>query len=94
MGAYKDGLSDGKWIYYDERGAIAGEGSFAKGTGEQLHYDANGNLSMKNHYVNDRKNGDEIYYNTDGNIIKTIVYKDDRMISVDGNTIPSANESK
>ncbi len=91
-GAFKEGLSDGKWEYYDERGYIAGEATFNKGTGDQIHYDRNGMLAMKNHYIKDRKNGEETYYNSQGNVIKTIVYKDDRMISIDGNLVSHNNE--
>ena len=86
-GSYKDGLWDGKWQYFDEREFLVGEGTFSKGTGKQISYDSNGNLYKITNYVNGQKEGEEIYYNADSTVAKTIVYHDDRMVSVDGNPV-------
>ena len=86
-GQYADGLWDGHWEYYDMRGFLIAEGDFDHGTGDQLNYTETGILYKKTHYENGAKNGDEIYYDPQGNVTKTIVYKDDRMVSLDGEAI-------
>lgn len=87
VGQYADGLWDGHWEYYDMRGFLIAEGDFDHGTGDQLNYTETGILYKKTHYENGAKNGDEIYYDPQGNVTKTIVYKDDRMVSLDGEAI-------
>lgn len=86
-GQYADGLWDGHWEYYDMRGFLIAEGDFVKGCGDQLNYTDTGVLYKKTHYENGAKNGDELYYDSQGNISKTIVYKDDRMVSVDDESL-------
>lgn len=83
-GAFVDDLFDGKWEYYDDRGFNVGEATFSKGTGTQTAYDAHGNIMRVTHYVNNLKDGEELSYNPQGEVIKTVVYKADRIISVDG----------
>ena len=87
VGQYADGLWDGPWEYYDMRGFLIAEGDFDHGTGDQLNYTETGVLYKKSHYENNAKNGEEVYYNPQGEVTKVIVYKDDRMISVDGNPV-------
>ena len=86
-GQYADGLWNGHWEYFDMRGFMIAEGDFDHGTGDQLNYTETGVLYKKTHYENGSKNGEEIYYDPQGNTVKVIVYKDDRMISVDGNPV-------
>lgn len=86
-GQYADGLWDGHWEYYDMRGFLIAEGDFDHGSGDQLNYTETGVLFKKSHYENNAKNGEEIYYNPQGEVTKVIVYKDDRMISVDGDPV-------
>lgn len=86
-GQYADGLWDGHWEYFDVRGFLIAEGDFDHGTGDQVNYTETGVLFKKSHYENNAKNGEEIYYNPQGDILKVIVYKDDRMISVDGTPV-------
>ena len=87
VGEYADGLWNGHWEYYDMRGFLVAEGDFDHGTGDQLNYSDTGVLFKKTHYENNAKNGEEVYYNSSGDITKIIVYKADRMISVDGNPV-------
>ena len=87
VGQYADGLWDGHWEYYDIRGFLIAEGDFVRGSGDQLNYTETGVLYKKTHYENNAKNGEEIYYTPQGDIAKIIVYKDDRMVSVDGNSL-------
>lgn len=86
-GQYADGLWDGHWEYYDFRGFLIAEGDYVKGSGDQLNYTDTGVLYKKTHYENNAKNGEEIYYDPQGNVIKTIMYKDDRMVSLNGEAI-------
>lgn len=86
-GQYVDGFWDGHWEYFDFRGFLIAEGDYVHGCGDQLNYTDTGVLYKKSHYVNNAKNGEEIYYDSQGNITKTIVYKDDRMVSIDGNPV-------
>ena len=86
-GQYADGLWDGHWEYYDFRGFLIAEGDYVKGRGDQLNYTDTGVLYKKTHYENNAKNGEEIYYDPQGNVIKTIMYKDDRMVSLNGEAI-------
>lgn len=84
VGQYVDGLWDGHWEYYDLRGFLIAEGNYVKGSGDQLNYTDTGILYKKTHYENNSKNGEEFIYDSNGDITKTILYKDDRMVSVDG----------
>lgn len=86
-GQYADGLWNGHWEYYDVRGFLIAEGDFKSGSGDQLNYTDTGVLYKKTHYENGAKNGEEIIYDPQGNVTKTILYKDDRMVSLDGDTI-------
>ena len=52
-----------------------------------INYTDTGVLYKKTHYENGAKNGEEVYYDSQGNISKTIVYKDDRMVAVDGESL-------
>ena len=87
VGQYAGGLWDGHWEHYDMRGFLVAEGDFVRGTGDQINYTETGVLFKKTHYENNAKNGEEVYYNPQGDIVKIIVYKDDRMISVDGDPV-------
>ena len=64
------------------RGFLVAEGDYVKGCGDQINYTDTGILYKKTHFENGAKNGEEVYYDSQGNISKTIVYKDDRMVSV------------
>lgn len=86
-GRYADGLWDGHWEHYDMRGFLIAEGDFVQGSGDQINYTETGVLYKKTHYVNNAKNGEEVYYNSQGDVVKVVVYKDDRMISVDGTPV-------
>ena len=86
-GHFKNDMFDGHWDYYDKRGVLVGEADFVEGSGTQTAYDATGNIMRTTSYSKNLKNGKEIYYAPSGNIIKTITYKDDRIISVDSTDI-------
>ncbi len=82
-GSFKDDLYDGDWEYYDKRGVLVGEAHFKDGAGEQSAYDSFGNLMRVTSYSNNMKNGAETYYSSTGDVVKTIIYKDDRIVSCD-----------
>ncbi|MBQ7489662.1 MAG: toxin-antitoxin system YwqK family antitoxin [Bacteroidales bacterium] len=82
-GGFKDDLYDGDWEYYDNRGVLVGEAHFSAGAGEQTAYDSFGNLLRVTTYSRNLKNGAEKYYNGAGEVVKTITYKDDRIVSID-----------
>lgn len=82
-GHFKNDMYDGKWEYYDKRGVLVGEADFSEGSGTQSAYDQYGNLMRVTTYSKNLKNGKETYYNSAGKITKTIVYEDDRIISID-----------
>ena len=86
-GAYVNGLSDGVWENYDERGLLIGEALFDKGTGKRVIYDALGRIQMETHFVNNQKEGLETYYLTNGEIEKTILFKEDRIVAINGVSI-------
>lgn len=83
-GAFVDDMFDGKWEYYDERGFNIGEATFSKGTGAQTAYDPHGNIMRVTHYVNNHKDGEELNYDAQGNVEKTVIYKEDRIVSING----------
>ena len=87
VGQYADGQWDGHWEYYDMRGFLIAEGDFERGCGDQINYTDTGVLYKKTHYENGAKNGEEDYYDAQGNVTKTIIYKDDRMVSLDGEAL-------
>lgn len=89
-GGFKNNLFDGDWMYYDERGVLVGEGSFHEGNGDVTFYDAKGLPLRLTHYVNNKKDGREVYYSPSGKIVKTIVYKQDRIVSEE--TDPMLNQ--
>jgi uncharacterized protein len=86
-GAFKNDLQEGKWEIYDERGLLIGEATFKQGSGVQNSYDKNGILNRKTTFKNGLKDGPEIHYSSDGTVIKTVLFKNDRIIEVNGKSI-------
>ena len=84
IGAFLDGNFHGKWEYYDDRGCMVGEAAFDNGSGIQITYNPHGGLARKTTYENNLKNGEEIYYTSSGEVEKVIVFKDDKIIEVNG----------
>lgn len=87
QGSFDNDLFDGEWYYYDERGVLVGEGSYEKGTGVQMGYNANGNLVRIVHYQDNQKQGEDIELNAEGDTVKVTVYDHDRIVSVNGETL-------
>lgn len=87
QGEFFEDLFDGKWSYFDERGVMVGEGEYDKGNGVQKGYNKNGNLVRLIHYQNNKKNGQDIEYNDAGDTLKVTLFKDDRIVSVDGEAV-------
>ena len=83
-GTYVNDLFDGAWENFDERGLLIGEGSFVKGTGKRSIYDALGRLQYETNYVNNKKDGLETYFHPSGEIEKTFLYKEDKIIEING----------
>ena len=89
-GTFVDDLFDGKWESYDERGMLTGEGSFVKGTGKRIIYDEMGNLRQETNFVNNKKEGLETYFFPNGEIAKKYLFKENRIIEVNG--VPIENQ--
>ena len=83
-GYFVNDLYDGDWESYDERGLLVGEGSFVQGTGKRTTYDNMGRLQCETHFVNNKKDGLETYYLPSGEVEKTILFKEDRIIEING----------
>jgi len=83
-GAFVNDLFDGDWENYDERGLLIGEGSFVKGTGKRVMYDYMGRLQTETNYVNNEKEGLETHFSPSGEIEQTILFKEDRIIEING----------
>jgi len=83
-GAFVNDLFDGKWENFDERGLLIGEGFFKLGTGKRIVYDEMGRLLTETNFVNNKKEGLETHYLYTGEIEKTILFKEDRIIEIDG----------
>jgi antitoxin component YwqK of YwqJK toxin-antitoxin module len=83
-GAFVNDLFDGKWENFDERGLPTGEGSFEKGAGKRITYDYMGNLQTETHFVNNKKEGLETHFTPSGEIAKTYLFKEDRIIEING----------
>jgi antitoxin component YwqK of YwqJK toxin-antitoxin module len=83
-GTFVNDMFDGDWVNYDERGLLVGEGSFVNGTGKRIAYDETGRLQCETNFVNNKKDGLEIYYLPSGEVEKTILFKEDRIIEVNG----------
>ena len=88
-GFYVNDLFDGDWENYDERGLLIGEGKFEKGTGKQTIYDEMGRLQRETNFVNNKKEGMETYYLPSGEIEKTILFKEDRILKINGVSVDS-----
>ena len=86
-GAFLNDLEEGKWQMFDQRGLLIGEATFTEGSGIQLAYDRNGVLERKTTFVKGQKNGEEIFYTPSGEIVKTILYKEDHIIEVNGQKV-------
>lgn len=87
QGCFYEDLFDGEWFYYDDRGVLIGEGHYEKGSGVQKGYNLNGNLIREIHYKDNKKNGEDIELDNEGDTIKITVYKDDRIVSVNGKMV-------
>ena len=83
-GTFVNDLFDGDWELFDERGMLIGEGSFVQGTGKRLSYDYMGRLESETNYVNNLKEGLETYFLPSGEIEKTYLFKEDRIIEING----------
>ena len=83
-GAFVNDLFDGEWENFDERGFLIGEGSFVKGTGKRTTYDEIGRLQTETNYVNNKKEGLETHFLPSGEIERTILFKEDRIIEING----------
>jgi antitoxin component YwqK of YwqJK toxin-antitoxin module len=83
-GFYINDLFDGDWENYDERGLLIGEGKFDKGNGNRITYDEMGRLKTKTNFVNNKKEGLETHFLSSGEIEKTILYKEDRIVEING----------
>lgn len=81
QGNFKDDLFDGDWHYFDERGIPVGDGHFSKGIGSVTFYDADGRIARTTHYVNNKKDGKDVFYTPSGSIYKTVILKQDRIVS-------------
>lgn len=86
-GAFKNDLEEGKWQIYDQRGLMIGEATFTGGSGIQMAYDKNGVLERKTTFKKGLKNGEEIYYAPSGEVVKTILYKDDLIMEINGQKV-------
>ena len=83
-GAFVNDLFDGIWENYDERGLLTGEGSFVEGTGKRTTYDFLGRLESETNFVNNKKEGLETHFSPSGEIVKVYLFKEDRIIEIDG----------
>ena len=88
-GTYINDRFDGEWMNYDERGMIIGEGKFENGTGKRTMYDNLGRLKSETHYVNNLLDGIEIHYLPSGEIEKSLLFKEDRIIEINGVPVDS-----
>jgi antitoxin component YwqK of YwqJK toxin-antitoxin module len=83
-GNFVNDLFDGEWENFDERGLLIGEGSFVQGTGKRTVFDYLGHLQCETHFVNNKKEGIETHYFPSGEIDKTILFKEDRIVEING----------
>ena len=83
-GTFVNDLFDGNWENFDERGLLTGEGSFEKGTGKRITYDYMGRLLSEAHFVNNKKEGLETHFSSSGEVEKTYLFKEDRIIEING----------
>jgi antitoxin component YwqK of YwqJK toxin-antitoxin module len=88
-GAFVNDMFDGVWENYDERGLLIGEGVFDNGTGKRIIYDDMGRLQCETNFVKNHKEGLETYYLYDGKIEKTYLFKEDRIIEINGVPVDS-----
>jgi len=84
IGFFVNDRFDGDWENYDERGLFVGEGSFVNGTGKRTSYDPLGRLLSVTYFVDNKKEGLEIQYLPSGEIEKTMLFKEDRIIEING----------
>jgi len=89
-GTFVEGLFDGEWESYDDRGMLLGEGSFVKGTGKRIIYDEMGHLRLETNFVKNNKEGLETHFFPNGQIEKTYLFKEDRIIEING--VPVENQ--
>jgi len=83
-GTFVNDLFDGSWENYDERGMLTGEGSFEEGAGKRITYDYMGRLLSETNFVNNQKEGLETHFSPSGEVEKTYLFKEDRIIEIDG----------
>ena len=83
-GYFVNDMFDGDWVNYDERGLLVGEGSFVNGTGKRTIYDMMGRMQCETNFIHNKKEGLETHYLSSGEIEKTILFKEDRIIEING----------
>jgi len=89
-GNFVNDMFDGEWIHHDERGLIVGEGSFVVGTGKRISYDEMGRLQCETYFVDNKKDGLETHFLPSGDVEKTMLFKEDRIIEING--VPIENQ--
>jgi antitoxin component YwqK of YwqJK toxin-antitoxin module len=89
LGAFVNDMFDGEWVNYDNRGLLVGEAFFVKGAGKRATYDEMGRLQCETNFVNNKKDGLEIWYFHSGDVEKKLLFKEDRIIEINGVPIDS-----
>jgi antitoxin component YwqK of YwqJK toxin-antitoxin module len=82
-GNYRNGSTDGLWLYYDETGNVIGKGMFKMGDGEQRSFFPGTNrIKMITRYKNNLRDGAETEYSPDGKPLRTRIFCAGKLLEV------------
>jgi len=81
QGPFKDGKSDGPWVWYYENGQLNQKGTYkdGKNDGPWFFYFGNGKLSWKGTFKDDELDGPWVSYWDNGQLQRKGTYKDGKM---------------
>ena len=81
-GKMKDGVHEGKWMYYYEDGGLEGTSDFVNGEGDYIGYYPDGKLKMKGKIKNGKNVGNWELYKEDGSVAGYYkpIYEDDKPV--------------
>ncbi len=73
-GDFKNGVRDGKWVFYYENGNKWSEGYFRKGksNGKRTTYYENGKKRYEAYYKDDQRVGKWNFYDENGKLVKSV----------------------
>jgi hypothetical protein len=82
QGQYEEGFRSGRWVFFDQAGALTGETWFKAGSydGLRVELNADGSKRLEEQWVAGKRQGPQKMWDKSG-ALKVVEYRDDRPVS-------------